>query len=61
MLAIEPISAVRSGLALAKEAAAPGSVVDLVVRGLWLARGYAPADVQRIMGGNWLRLYDEVW
>ena len=26
-----------------------------------LARGYAPADVQRIMGGNWLRLYSEVW
>ena len=26
-----------------------------------LARGYAPADVQRIMGGNWLRLYGEVW
>jgi membrane dipeptidase len=26
-----------------------------------LARGYAAADVQRIMGGNWLRLYEEVW
>ena len=26
-----------------------------------LARGYAPADVRRIMGGNWLRLYGEVW
>lgn len=26
-----------------------------------LERGYAPADVQRIMGGNWLRLYGEVW
>ncbi|MBL8131766.1 MAG: dipeptidase [Anaerolineae bacterium] len=26
-----------------------------------LARGYSPADVQKIMGGNWLRLYGEVW
>jgi membrane dipeptidase len=26
-----------------------------------LARGYAPPNVQRIMGGNWLRLYGEVW
>jgi hypothetical protein len=32
MLAIAAISAVRGGLALAKEATAPGSVVDLVVR-----------------------------
>ena len=32
MLAIAASSAVRSGLTLAKEAAAPGSVVDLVVR-----------------------------
>lgn len=26
-----------------------------------LDRGYQPADVQKIMGGNWLRLYREVW
>jgi membrane dipeptidase len=26
-----------------------------------LDRGYAFPDVQRIMGGNWLRLYGEVW
>ena len=32
MLAIAAISAVKSGPALAKEAVAPGSVVDLVVR-----------------------------
>ncbi len=26
-----------------------------------LARGYSAADTQKIMGGNWLRLYSEVW
>ncbi|MBK8034805.1 MAG: dipeptidase [Chloroflexi bacterium] len=26
-----------------------------------LARGYSAADTQKIMGGNWLRLYAEVW
>ena len=26
-----------------------------------LRRGYAPEDVQKIMGGNWLRLYRTVW
>jgi len=31
-----------------------------VTRGL-LARGYAVEDVKKIMGGNWLRLYKEVW
>ncbi len=31
------------------------------VTGGLLARGYAPADVRKIMGGNWLRLYTEVW
>jgi hypothetical protein len=32
MLAIATISAIKSGLALAKEAVAPGSVLGLVVR-----------------------------
>ena len=31
------------------------------VTGGLLARGYAPGDVQKIMGGNWLRLYTKVW
>ncbi len=26
-----------------------------------LARGYRPEDVAKILGGNWLRLYREVW
>ncbi|MEA3335085.1 MAG: dipeptidase [Chloroflexota bacterium] len=26
-----------------------------------LRRGYAPEDVKKIMGGNWLQLYEEVW
>ncbi len=26
-----------------------------------LARGYAEQDTQKIMGGNWLRLYEQVW
>ncbi|MBZ0289083.1 MAG: membrane dipeptidase [Anaerolineae bacterium] len=26
-----------------------------------LARGYSPADTQKIMGGNWLRLYEHTW
>lgn len=26
-----------------------------------LARGYSAADTQKIMGGNWLRLYEQVW
>lgn len=26
-----------------------------------LKRGYAQADVDKIVGGNWLRLYDTVW
>lgn len=31
-----------------------------VTRGL-LARGYGVEDVKKIVGGNWLRLYKEVW
>lgn len=31
-----------------------------VTRGL-LNRGYTPEDVRKILGGNWLRLYAEVW
>ncbi len=26
-----------------------------------LARGYSAADTQKIMGGNWLRLYEQTW
>ena len=26
-----------------------------------LARGYRVDDVKKIMGGNWLRLYGDVW
>ena len=26
-----------------------------------LAHGYEPVAVRKIMGGNWLRLYTEVW
>ncbi|MBI3978295.1 MAG: membrane dipeptidase [Chloroflexi bacterium] len=26
-----------------------------------LARGYAEGDIQKILGGNWLRLFREVW
>lgn len=26
-----------------------------------LAHGYTEADVRKIMGGNWLRLYEQVW
>jgi len=31
-----------------------------VTEGL-LARGYTREDVKKIMGGNWMRLYREVW
>jgi len=31
-----------------------------VTEGL-LSRGYSPEDVKKIMGGNWLRLYEKVW
>ncbi len=31
-----------------------------VTEGL-LSRGYSPEDVKKIVGGNWLRLYQEVW
>jgi membrane dipeptidase len=31
-----------------------------VTQGL-LARGYTPTDVQKIIGGNWVRLYQTVW
>jgi len=31
-----------------------------VTEGL-LSRGYSPENVKKIMGGNWLRLYEEVW
>jgi membrane dipeptidase len=26
-----------------------------------LSRGYSPEDVKKIIGGNWLRLYEKVW
>lgn len=26
-----------------------------------LARGYSESDTQKIMGGNWLRLYEQIW
>lgn len=31
-----------------------------VTEGL-LSRGYSPENVKKIMGGNWLRLYEKVW
>jgi membrane dipeptidase len=31
-----------------------------VTEGL-LSRGYSPEEVKKIMGGNWLRLYEKVW
>jgi membrane dipeptidase len=31
-----------------------------VTEGL-LSRGYSPEEVKKIMGGNWLRLFKEVW
>jgi len=31
-----------------------------VTEGL-LSRGYSPENVKKIMGGNWLRLYESVW
>ena len=31
------------------------------VAGELLGRGYRPEDVVRILGGNWLRLFEEVW
>ncbi|MCX7173841.1 MAG: membrane dipeptidase [Proteobacteria bacterium] len=31
-----------------------------VTEGL-LGRGYKPEDVRKIIGGNWLRLYEQVW
>jgi membrane dipeptidase len=37
----------------------PDKVPNLV-EGL-LRRGYADADIARIMGGNWLRIYRQVW
>ncbi|HID50503.1 MAG TPA: membrane dipeptidase [Anaerolineae bacterium] len=38
------------------------SVADMpnVTRGL-LERGYSKSDARQIIGGNWLRLYEEVW
>ncbi|MBI3979348.1 MAG: membrane dipeptidase [Chloroflexi bacterium] len=26
-----------------------------------LARGYAEDDVQKVLGGNWVRLFGQVW
>jgi len=36
------------------------SAADSVTRGL-LERGYTPEDVKKIIGGNWLRLYQQIW
>jgi membrane dipeptidase len=38
------------------------SAVDMPnVTARLLARGYSAADTQKIMGGNWLRLYEQTW
>jgi len=34
-------------------------MVDVIDR--LLGRGYDMGQVKKIMGGNWLRLYEEVW
>lgn len=34
--------------------------VPLITAGL-LERGYAPGDIEKIMGANWLRVWEEVW
>jgi membrane dipeptidase len=31
-----------------------------VIRGL-IARGYSDADLEKILGGNWLRVFSQVW
>ncbi|MBM4364197.1 MAG: membrane dipeptidase, partial [Deltaproteobacteria bacterium] len=31
-----------------------------VIRGL-VARGYSDADLEKILGGNWLRVFSRVW
>jgi membrane dipeptidase len=31
------------------------------VAGELLKRGYRAEDVTKVLGGNWLRLFDEVW
>ncbi|NKQ34877.1 MAG: membrane dipeptidase [Chloroflexi bacterium] len=69
-MTVETMTAVLDGLApdvvdlLAKMPPVQdfASVADMpnVTRGL-LARGYSKSDVRQIIGGNWLRLYEEVW
>ena len=53
--------------AIAQYAAMPPTIdyesvteMPKVTAGL-LERGYAPQDVKKIIGGNWLRLYGQVW
>ncbi|MGE5842864.1 MAG: membrane dipeptidase [Deltaproteobacteria bacterium] len=32
----------------------------ILTKGL-LSRGYSPEEVKKVIGGNWLRLFEEVW
>jgi hypothetical protein len=37
----------------------PGDETDLAAR--LIKRGWAPDDIIKVLGGNWLRVFEEVW
>ena len=49
----------RDGLRYPLGLESPDEMPNLA--GALLDRGYRPADVEKILGGNWLRLFREIW
>ena len=49
----------RDGLRYPLGLESPAEMPNLA--GALLGRGYSPADVDKILGGNWLRLFREIW
>jgi len=56
---VDPSRSQRAGLRYPLGLESPDEMPNLA--GALLDRGYSAGDVEKILGGNWLRLFREVW